>query len=66
MSLDVDEQSRVSALAVGLQTHRDNLAGAGVQPTALPLFIKAADGSVITRAGVPLRGPIEKLPAPVK
>jgi len=66
MSLDVDEQSRIAALGVGLQTQRDKLATVVVQPIAVPLFLKHANGSVTTRSGVELRGPIEPAPAKVK
>ena len=66
MPLDVDEQSRVAALGVGLQQQRDKLATAVVQPVDQQLFIKHANGSVTTRAGVQLRGPLEPLPAPAK
>jgi hypothetical protein len=66
VSLDVDEQSRVATLGAGLQVQRDKVVAAGVVKPAAPLFIRAADGSVSTRAGVPLRGPIEPAPAKVK
>lgn len=66
MPLDVDEQSRVSTLSLELQKQRDKLAAAIPQPVAAPLFIRAADGSVNTRAGVQVRGPIEPPPAKVK
>ncbi len=66
MALDVDEQSRVSTLAVELQGQQAKRAAATVQPVDVPLFIKHADGSVATRAGVQLRGPIEPAPAPAK
>jgi hypothetical protein len=66
MALDVDEQSRISTLSVELGKHRDKLATVVVQPVAAPLFVKLPDGSVNTRAGVQLRGPIAPLPAQVK
>jgi hypothetical protein len=66
MALDVDELSRTATLSVELQGHRTKLAAAVVQPTPAPLFIRNADGSVNTRAGVQVRGPIAPPPAKVK
>jgi len=66
MALDVDEQSRIAALGLGLQQQRDKLATLVVQPIVVPLFLKHANGSITTRSGVELRGPIEPAPAPAK
>lgn len=63
MALDLDEQSRVTSLQVELGKHREKLAEQAVQPIAVPLFVRNADGSVNTRAGVQVRGPIAPLPA---
>lgn len=63
MALDVDSQARVSTLSNQLQVHQEKLTAA-IPPLATgPLFVKLPDGSVSTRAGVQLRGPIERPPA---
>ncbi len=66
MALDVDEQSRLAAFSLDLQHLQDKLHALLVQPVDVPLFIKHANGSVTTRAGAELRGPVEPAPAPVK
>jgi len=63
MPLDVDQQSRVTTLGNQLQKHQDQLAAAIPLPPAGPLFVKMADGSVNTRNGVQVRGPLERPPA---
>ena len=59
MALDLDEQTRVTALAAAVQSHLDKTAPSLAPPPQQPLFIRNADGSVNTRAGVQVRGPLE-------
>lgn len=66
MALDVDSQARVSTLSNELQVHQEKLTAALPPPPTGPLFVKLPDGSINTRAGVTLRGPIERPPAKAK
>lgn len=63
MAGEVDDRTRIEELGAAVSAQLER-AGAKVSaPANVSMFIRAADGSVQTRAGVQLRGPIEKPPA---
>lgn len=63
MALDLEQQARVSTLQQQVAKHQEKLTAAIPPPPTGPLFVKLPDGSVNTRAGVQVRGPIERPPA---
>jgi len=63
MPLNLEEQSRVTAFATQLAAHQQKLAATAAPPVPAPLFVKYPDGSISTRRGVQVRGPVPPAPA---